>query len=168
MNCINCGAPINPHKENCQFCGTYYDVSKFNIFKSKKIRKTAIYPFFLISGIVVLLLNYAILFDSLSETALVRLTPVWFFSIIMGMYGYKAEVLINDIVSGKASTFNEAYRNWLKRLATTNILASFLVSILFFTFPFFKKITPLQTALTGALVWGVLLLIFFEGIFPGL
>ena len=23
-NCPNCGAPINPHKEKCEYCDTYY------------------------------------------------------------------------------------------------------------------------------------------------
>lgn len=168
MNCINCGAPINPHKENCAYCGTYLDASKLNIFKNKRIRKRAIYPSFLFFGISILLAVYLLFFDSFSETELVQITPIWYFSIILGLYGYKAEDLVNNIVNGNANNFKDAYLNWTKELYESNFLIGLVISIIFFPFPMFKRITPFVTALTGALIWGVLLAVFFAGIFPSL
>ncbi len=168
MNCINCGAPINPNRENCEYCGTYFDVSKLNIFKNRSIRKKAIYPAFIFFGLFTMVAIYLIFFDNFSETELVQITPIWYFSIVLGLYGYKAEDLVNNIVSGKAKDFKTAYLNWTKKLYKSNPLFGLIISILFFPFPFFKKITPFLTALTGAFIWGILLAIFFEGIFPNL
>jgi len=168
MNCKNCGAPISPHRENCEYCGTYFDASRFNIFKNKSIRKKAIYPAFLFFGLFVVVAIYVFLFDNFSETELVQFTPIWYFSIVLGLYGYKAEDLVNDIVSGKAENFRMAYLNWTKELYETNILMGLIISFLFFPFPMFKKITPFLTALTGALIWGILLAVFFSAIFPEL
>jgi len=168
MNCINCGAPINPHRENCEYCDTYFNISKLNIFKNKKIRKKAIYPTFLFFGLFTVVAVYLVFFDNFSETELVQITPIWYFAIVLGLYGYKAEDLVNDIVNRKADNFRDAYLKWKHRLYENNILIGFLLSILFFPFPFFTKITPFSTALIGALIWGILLAVFFTGIFPAL
>lgn len=168
MNCVNCGAPVNPHRENCEYCGTYFDVSKFNIFKNRNIRKKAIYPVFLFFGLISVVAIYFVFFDDLSETELVQITPIWYFSIVLGAFGYKAEDLVHDIVTGKAEDFRDAYLKWKQKLYQTNILAGLFISILFFPFPFFTKITPFSIALIGALIWGILLALFFNGIFPAL
>jgi len=171
VNCINCGAPITviPSKHSfCKYCGTYHHTPKYNIFKNQKARKKGIYPFFIGFGFMLVFLIYFILFDNFSETELVQITPIWYFSLILGLYGYKAENLIEKIIHGEASDFNDAYAQWLEKLHKTNPLLGFLVNIIFFTFPWFKKISPLKIALVGAFVWGVILLIFFEVIFPEL
>jgi uncharacterized membrane protein len=168
MNCINCGAPINPHIVNCRYCGTYYDTSKFNIFKSQEIRKKAIYPASLIFGVLMVLAIYLVFFDNFSETELVQITPVWYFAIVFGLYGYKAESLVNDIITGKTKNFKTAYHNWTTKLYKHNIITAIIMSILFFPFSIFKKISPLITALTAALIWGLILAVFFSAIFPNL
>ena len=168
MNCINCGAPVNPKKKACSYCQTYYSISKYNILKNQSFRKRAIYPTSLFLGLFIVVGIYGFMFDSFSETMLVQITPVWYFLIIVGLYGYKAEDLINDIVSGKSLNFSDAYSTWLQSVYANNLLFGFLASILFFPFPMFKKITPLFTAFSGALIWGALLSFFFAVIFPAL
>lgn len=36
LNCPNCGAPIDPDTNKCQYCGTsYFDLSSIDIYDSK-------------------------------------------------------------------------------------------------------------------------------------
>lgn len=172
QNCRNCGAPLNPHDEKCTYCGTYWQREKSGFLnywlKNRSFRKNRIYPFFIGLGVTLLFTIYLFFFDSFSETQLVALTPVWYFSIVVGLYGYAAEKLTDKIVNGIASDFRDAYRKWQKEIAGKSIFLSLLASVFYFPFPLFKRITPLRTALVGALIWGLLLAVFFEGIFPAL
>jgi hypothetical protein len=171
MNCMNCGAAFNPKLEKCLYCGTYYSIlsySPLNLIKNKKFRKRGIYPFFIGFGLITAILIYGALFDALTETELINLTPVWYFAIIIGVYGYKAERLMTLVVAGEANDFRDAYRKWLGNLSKTSPILSFFSGMFYFPFPIFNRMSPLLTATTGAFLWGILLLIFFNGIFPRL
>ncbi len=171
MNCKNCGAPINPEIKQCKYCGTYYNphlVSAWNILNNQKFRKTTLYPLSLAFGIIIVVFTYVFMFDKLSETELVQFTPIWYFAIVFGSYGYLAEKIMSLVVKNKARDFRSAYRFWVKNITQRNIILGLLAIILFFPFPFFNKMKPLPVASLGALIWGLMLVVFFQGIFPAL
>jgi hypothetical protein len=171
MNCLNCGAAITPKLEKCSYCGTYH-ASKTTyplaLIKNKKFRKFGLYPFVIGFGVIIAILVYAVYFDNLSETALINLTPVWYFALIFGLYGYKAERLMTMVVNGEAEDFRDAYKKWIRELSEISPIVSFLAALLYFPFPLFNRMSPLLTASSGAVIWGILLLVFFNGIFPKL
>ncbi len=171
MKCINCGASLNPNIEKCEFCDTYWNFEKksksiFHFLKNMKFRKIAVYPIFITFGIVFSIIIYIFMFDNFSEIQLITLSPIWYFSIICGLYGYKAEDLIKLIVSKKAKTFSEAYKVWLQILDKQSIVLGIIARIFFFPFNYFKKINPLNTALVGAFFWGIIFGFFFQAVWP--
>ncbi len=99
--------------------------------------------------------------DDLSETTLVRLTSVWFFPLVFGSYGLVAEKLLQMIDEKKADSLAGAAAVYTRALGL-------LGWIPLFPFLFLKGKSSVSVAFWGALVWAVLLTIFFEGIFPNL
>ncbi len=171
MNCLNCGAAINLKLGKCSYCGTYHTVKTtypLALIKNKKFRKFGLYPVFIGFGIFIAIWVYGVSFDDLSETALINLTPVWYFALIFGLYGYKAERLMTMVVNGEAEDFRDAYKKWIRELSEISPLVSFSAALFFFPFPIFNRMSPLLTATSGAVIWGILLLVFFNGIFPKL
>lgn len=163
-HCINCGSPVITHETECPYCLTHYNTSKFNIIKNQKLRKRAIYGISLWGGLLTVVSVYTILWGYMSESILVTITPYWFFSIVFGWYGFKAEDLMHEVVVGRAEDFKGAYKNWLVHLGDHNPIAWLFFSILFFPFSFIKKSPPLLAALLGSAIWGALLILFFIGI----
>ncbi len=89
-----------------------------------------------------------------------RLTPVWVFPLVFGIYGLVAEKLKRFIDEGRAETLGEAVKIWT--IATGIIGLSLL-----FPFLFVKSRSSVVVSLVASLFWSVLLLvIFFEAIFP--
>jgi hypothetical protein len=172
MNCRNCGAPLNPHEEKCGYCESYWDLKKFgnpfSFLKNKSIRIKAIYPILIGVGFITFFLMYGFFFDHLSESILVNAAPLWYIPIVFGSYGYLAEHLIEKMVFGNATSFSDAYKKWLQEFALKSIFLALLAAFFFYPLRFFSKITPLKIALIGSLVWGFVLLVFINGIFPGL
>ncbi len=78
----------------------------------------------------------------------------------------RAEKLIGQIVTGKAKDFKSAYKAWLRDLLSSSPLVGIPAMFLYFPFPLFSSLKPVRIAFTGAAIWGALLVIFFEGIFP--
>jgi len=172
--CRNCGAPREPEEERCAYCGVYQGYQSTRpwnyVLQSRTARVRAIYPALILIGVVIALFIYGFAFDSLSETALVRLTPLWFFSITFGGFGYLAEKLLPQVTSGQAKTLAEAYRGWREAFFDEHPLAGLLLGLLLFPFSYFyfRTRSSLLIAFAGSAVWGVLLLVFFNGIFPAL
>jgi len=108
------------------------------------------------------------MFDKLSETELVQLSSIWYSAIVFGLYGYVAEKIITIVIQGKAVDFRSAYKFWSNNLLTNNILLGILARFFFFPFPIFNKMKPLPVAFVGAIIWGLLLIMFFKGVFPAL
>jgi hypothetical protein len=171
MNCINCGAAVNIGAENCPYCGTHYSShsnNSWNPAKNKKIRKIGIYPLFIGFGIITAIAVYGLYFDNFSEYELINITPIWYFALVFGLYGYKAESLMMRVVHDEADDFRDAFKKWLKDLSKTSPILFFTAALFYFPLPLCNRMSPLMTAATGALIWGVLLAVFFQGIFPHL
>jgi hypothetical protein len=173
-NCINCGAPLpdRPDKK-CLYCGSVNfsrdDVKPWHYFlRSQKVRTHAIYPILLIIGIALVVYIYGIAFDSFSETMLIRITPLWFFPIVFGGFGFAAEKMLGYVASGEAVSIAEAYKKWMNVFISRHILVGFILMFFLFPFSFFSSRNALLIAFFGSVVWGVLLLVFFNGIFPSL
>lgn len=172
-NCLNCGAPaIDPESKRCAYCGTVYSLDEkqplTRILKNKTFRMTALYPMLIGAGITMVIYIYMFAFDDFSETQMVRITPVWFFFIIFGLYGYFAEYLMNKVIIGEGKTISGAYNKWLNSFLKRHIFSGFILMIILLPFSFIKFRNSLLIAFTGSFIWGILLFIFFTAIFPAL
>ena len=136
--------------------------------KNKKFRIAGLYPILLAAGIAVVFYIYLFAFDDLSEDQLVGLTPLWFFLIIFGLYGYFAEFLMSRIIVGKGKNIPEAYSKWVPEFIERHPFWGMLLALILSPFSFIKTRNSLLIAFTGSAIWGILLLIFFMGIFPAL
>ena len=129
---------------------------------------TAFYPMLLGAGLTMVLYIYLFAFDDFSETEMVRITPVWFFFIIFGLYGYFAEFMMNRVIVGKGKDISAAYHKWLSVFLKGHIFLGFILMIILFPFSFIKLRNSLLIAFIGSVIWGILLFIFFAAIFPAL
>jgi len=105
---------------------------------------------------------YGFRFDDLSETQLVNLTPAWVFPLVFGVYGFIARHLIRLVQDGQAETLRDAVYLWTRAFGALGLIPMF---------PFLmvaKWQHSLATAFLAALVWAILLVLFFAVVFPAL
>jgi len=171
-NCINCGGPLKPGYQQCVYCGTMTDDEKQNpftsIFKNRQFRVKALYPILLALGILIAIYIYGFAFDSFSETQLVSITPLWFFFIVFGGYGYFAESMMKRIVEKGEQNLSQAYKKWVGGFLHAHLFLGLMAVIILSPFAFIKTRNSLLIAFAGSAMWGILLLIFFQAIFPAL
>lgn len=120
-----------------------------------------LYTTLIVIALAIVVYVYGIAFDSFSETVLVQITPLWFFFLIFGIYGFVAEKINKNISSGKSETVSKA---------TSSVINAIPLIGPIFMFPlyFVKGKNSLVVALIGSLIWGVLLFVFFQFVFPQL
>lgn len=122
---------------------------------------TTLYVTALIGGLLSAGLVYLVLFDEFSETELVSITPLWFFPIVFGLYGFASQRLLRYISGGRARTLGEAARVSLD-------VAGHWAALVLFPFLVLKWRSSLLVSLAAALFWAVLLWLFFALLFPSL
>ena len=115
-----------------------------------------------IVGVGVALYILGIAFDNFSEQELLWWAPAWFLPLMFGIYGFIADKLIRLMQEKRVPTLRHALLLWLGGFFG---LASL---VLFFPFLFSKGKNSLSVAITGTVVWGLLLAVFIFGIFPAL
>jgi len=121
-----------------------------------------IYVFSIIIGIAILLDTYLLEFDNLSETTLVRMTPLWFFPIIFGYYGFMSHWILAKPGKSLFENLGDFFLLSLQRYRALGLIYFIIHAPLVFT----KKQKPILAALGGSLIWALLLATFFEVIFP--
>ncbi|MFG3506472.1 hypothetical protein ACGF5F_13280 [Streptomyces sp. NPDC047821] len=122
---------------------------------------TALYVTALMAGLAGAGLVYMVLFDEFSESELVTITPLWFFPIVFGLYGFVSQRLLRRIASGRAGTLHEAARLSID-------VAGHWAALVLFPFLVLKWRSSLLVSLAAALFWAVLLWLFFTAVFPTL
>ncbi|MCX4763749.1 hypothetical protein OG562_22840 [Streptomyces sp. NBC_01275] len=122
---------------------------------------TALYVIALIGGLMGAVLIYFVMFDDFSETELVTITPLWFFPIVFGLYGFSSQRLLRGIAAGRGGTLAEAARLSID-------LGGRWAALTLFPFLVLKWRSSLLVSLAAALFWAVLLWLFFAVVFPTL
>ncbi|UUU21877.1 hypothetical protein [Streptomyces sp. DSM 40750] len=122
---------------------------------------TAVYLTALLGGILGAGLIYLVNFDEFSESELVTITPLWFFPIVFGLYGFVAQRLLRRIAAGHVATLSEAARGSID-------VAGHWAALVLFPFLVLKWRSSLLVSLAAAVFWAVLLWLFFALLFPTL
>ncbi len=101
------------------------------------------------------------MFDEFSESELVAYTPLWFFPIVFGLYGFVSQRLLRRIASGRARSLNEAARISID-------VAGHWAALFLFPFLVLRWRSSLLVSLAAAVFWAGLLWFFVVAIFPTL
>lgn len=104
---------------------------------------------------------YFLAFDDFSESELVSITPLWFFPIVLGLYGFVSQRLLRRMATGGARTLNEAARMSID-------VAGHWAALVLFPFLVLRWRSSLLVSLAAAVFWAVLLWLFFALVFPSL
>ncbi len=115
----------------------------------------------LIGGLLAAGLIYLLMFDEFSESELVSITPLWFFPVVFGLYGFASQRLLHHIATGRAGTLGEAARISID-------VAGHWAALVLFPFLVLRWRSSLLVSLAAALFWAVLLWLFFALLFPAL
>lgn len=127
---------------------------------AEPIALTAFYLISLLGGLTTAGLIYLVFFDEFSEEELVRITPLWFFLIVFGVYGLVSQRLLRRIAEGRR-THGEAARLSVR-------IAGPVAGLTLIPFLALKWRSSLLVSLVAALVWALLLWLFFALVFPSL
>ena len=119
-----------------------------------------------ITAIVLALINfiyiYFVKFDSLSEEKLILYAPVWSLLFIFGIYGLLSTKLIKQVNEGKYQNTREALVQSSKSFGIFGPIRQ----ILFFPLIFLNLKNTFQLAIVSTMIWAVILVLFFQFIFP--
>ncbi len=126
-----------------------------------------IYAGSLLVGLAIAGYIYLLHFDDFSETALVQLTPLWFFFLVLGYYGLVAErMLVRE-----DATLGEVVANSLFDMikdAAPGPVGKLFAVIVHLPFLVVRSRRSWVVAVAGAAMWAVALWAFFTLIFPSL
>jgi hypothetical protein len=176
IRCSNCGAPVeDPARSNCAYCGVFIlklsplEVVRHGALVGQFRSLRALYTASLCSGALAAFVIYFLVFDSLSETQLVTLSPLWFLAIVFGGCGFYAERAVSYTLARRAETFGASLTLVTRELPP---LVALFVGIIF-TPPFLvfgakRRSSPLLIAFATTLLWAFCLYFFLFGIFPSL
>lgn len=121
-----------------------------------------LYTICVIVGVGIALYIFGIAFDNFSEQELLWWAPVWFLSLVFGIYGFITDKLIRLMKEKRVPTLRHALFLWFGGFFGPISLA------LFFPFLILKGKNSLSISITGTIIWGILLAVFIFGIFPAL
>jgi len=125
---------------------------------------SSIYFSSIIIGVLIAAYIYLIDFDSFSETILIRITPIWFFPIVFGYYGF---VSLRMEVQLEKSHFENVADLLFSVIQESSGKYGKLISIVIHApFLLIKSKKPILVAFFGSVIWAILLAVFFEIIFP--
>ncbi|WP_240496678.1 hypothetical protein [Streptomyces torulosus] len=115
----------------------------------------------LIAGVLGAACIYLVMFNELDESELVTITPLWFFPIVFGLYGFVSQRLLRRISAGHAQTLSQAARMSIE-------VAGYWALPALFPFLVLRWRSSLLVSLAAAVFWAVLLWFFFAAVFPTL
>ncbi|MBL3671447.1 hypothetical protein JL475_37270 [Streptomyces sp. M2CJ-2] len=115
----------------------------------------------LLVGLTTAAVIYLVMFDDFAEEQLVGVTPLWFFPIVFGLYGFVSQRLIRHLVEGRAATVSDAARMAIE-------VGRFWAALVLFPFLVLKWRNSLLVSLVASLFWALLLWLFFALVFPQL
>lgn len=108
---------------------------------------------------------YTVMFGSLSETELVRVSPFWLFPTVFGYYGLVAQRMEARLQESHLDTVSDQLLQVIKETGALGQAFAFLIHA---PFLLVKSRQPWVTALVGSLIWAIALTIFFGVVFPTL
>ncbi len=125
---------------------------------------SGIYFASIIIGVLIAIYIYLLNFDSFSETVLIRITPLWFFPIVFGYYGFVSQRMAAKLEKSHFENVADLLFSVIQ--GSTGKIGKLISLFVHAPFIIIKSKRPILVALGGSIIWAILLIIFFEVIFP--
>lgn len=178
IQCASCGGSSARRAEQCSYCGNYLlhlsplertsqgSTETNRYFRSLK----KLYQGSMVTGLILMILIYFVLFGRLSEDELVAVSPIWFLLIIFGAGGIYSEKAVGLILEKRVTTFHKALIQAIKSLAPILMVGMFVLFLVpAILLGISKRLSsPLLIATVVTAVWAAILYLFLMGIFPSL
>ncbi|GIE78917.1 hypothetical protein Aph02nite_48670 [Actinoplanes philippinensis] len=166
--CAACGWRISNAATACPQCGHPHQLVAPAADAPPTRAGQALRVFYaglIVAGLGAAVVIYTVLFDSLSETTLVRVSPFWIFPAVFGYYGLVAQRMEARLQATHLDTVSDQLLRVIRETGTLGQIFSFLVHA---PFLLVKSRQPWVTALVGSLIWAIALTLFFSVVFPTL
>jgi hypothetical protein len=125
-----------------------------------------LYIALLVLGLGSAVVIYTVLFDELSETELVRISPYWLFPSVFGYYGLVALRMEARLQTSHLDNVSEELLNVIKEMG--GHLGQAFAFLVHAPFLIVKSRQPWVVAFVGSLIWAMALVVFFNLVFPEL
>jgi len=126
----------------------------------------AFYIALLILGLGSAAVIYTVMFDDLSETMLVQISPYWLFPSVFGYYGLVAQRMEARLQTTHLDNVSDQLLNVIKELGGG--LGQAFAFLVHAPFLIVKNRRPWVVAFVGSLIWAMAMVVFFNVIFPEL
>ncbi|GHF50529.1 hypothetical protein GCM10018783_18920 [Streptomyces griseosporeus] len=127
---------------------------------AEPVALSALYVIALLIGVTAAGFIYLVSFDEFSEEELVTVTPLWFFPVVFGLYGLVSQRLLRRAADGHGTD---------GRLTRATVrVAGPVAGLMLLPFLAVKWRSSLMVSLVAAVVWALLLWLFFAVVFPSL
>jgi hypothetical protein len=167
--CRACQWQISVEASACPRCGNPQEpasvATKTKPLPMNKPQLT-LYVSLLVLGLGAAAVIYTVLFNDLSETELVRITPYWLFPIVFGYYGLVSLRMQARLQTSHLDNVSDQLLNVIKD--TAGPLGQAFAFLVHAPFLIVKSRQPWVVAFVGSLIWAMALVVFFNAIFPKL
>jgi hypothetical protein len=126
----------------------------------------AFYVALLCLGVGSAVMIYTVLFDNLSGSTLVQISPYWIFPTVFGYYGLVAQRMEARLTDTHLATVSDQLLTVIKELGGG--LGQAFAFLIHAPFLIVKDRRPWVVAFVGSLTWAIALIIFFNAVFPTL
>jgi hypothetical protein len=164
-SCEACGRQISVAATACPQCGHPHRpvAATPAVVAGRGVR--AFYASLIALGLGAAAVIYTVLFDSLSETELVRVSPFWLFPAVFGYYGLVAQRMEARLQDSHLDTVSDQL---LRAIREIGVLGQVFALLVHAPFLLVRSRQPWVTALVGALIWAIAMTLFFGLVFPTL
>ncbi|MEO3779956.1 hypothetical protein ABGB16_24620 [Micromonospora sp. B11E3] len=168
--CRACQWRMSVEASACPRCGCPHEPESAVVESASPLpmrrAQFAFYLALLVLGLGSAVVIYTVLFDGLSETELVRISPYWLFPSVFGYYGLVALRMEARLQASHRDNVSDQLLDVIKEIG--GHLGQAFAFLVHAPFLIVKSRQPWVVAFVGSLIWAMALVVFFDVVFPGL
>jgi hypothetical protein len=168
--CRACQWQMSVEASACPHCGCPHEPASVATMTAPPLpmnkAQLTLYIALLVLGLGSAVVINTVLFDELSETELVRISPYWLFPSVFGYYGLVALRMEARLQTSRLDNVSDQLLNVIKEIG--GHLGQAFAFLVHAPFLIVKSRQPWVVAFVGSLIWAMALVVFFNVVFPEL
>jgi hypothetical protein len=166
--CRVCQSQMSVEAIACPRCGCPHEPTSAATKTPLPMNKAqlTLYVALLVLGLGSAVVIYTVLFDELSGTELVRISPYWLFPSVFGYYGLVALRMEARLQTSHLDNVSDQLLTAIKEIG--GHLGQAFAFLVHAPFLIVKSRQPWVVAFVGSLLWAMALVVFFNVVFPAL